>query len=331
VESISIRDFALDRFAPGSRNQVWLDVQPDLFGPVRLPALVARGAKAGRTVLAIAGIHGDEYEGMEAIRLGFSRIDPATMHGAFIGIPVANPFAYAARARTAPMFVDGLNLARVFPGDPSSSPSRSLARTILEFVRTHLTGDDLLIDFHSGSADVAFAPLVGFRDIPNPGADLSAEACRHFGSGNLWCIPDGAGPLNAETSRLGIPTIGTETTGRAGCRKEDVDAYIRGIHRLLAFLRIVPGPVPSRQAGPFRKTVNVNAASSGFLRCHVELHQRVSAGEELGHLVDPFGTILQEIVAPVTGEIWAARSMPPVRTGELMYMIASETLVDQPS
>jgi predicted deacylase len=297
-------------------------MQPGLLGPVRLPVLVARGATEGRTLLAIAGVHGDEYEGMEAIRMSFARLDPSTMHGNFIGIPVANPFAYDARSRVAPPFVDGLNLARVFPGDDGSSPSKSLARAILDVVQRHVTANDLLIDFHSGSADVAFASLVGYRDIANPGAAFSADACRHFGLEHLWHIPDSAGPLNAESSRLGIPTIGTETSGRAGCRPEDVETFTTGIGRLLRYLGIVPGPPPPPLPGTFRKTVNIPATTSGFFRHRIALHEHVSPGTVLGHLIDPFGTVVEEIVAPVEGEIWAARAMPPVRTGELLFMIA---------
>ena len=164
--------------------------------------------------------------------------------GRFIGLPIANPFAYEARARVAPLAVDGLNLARVFPGDSGASASRALAKALLDFVAATLTIDDLLIDFHSGSADVAFAPMNGFRDIPGPARAPSEEAARHFGLPNLWCIPDSPGPLNAESSRLGIPTIGTETTGRAGCDPEDTAAYLAGLRNLLAFLGILPGGSP---------------------------------------------------------------------------------------
>ncbi len=323
MRSISLDAFSLQEFDPGSRNRIWLEALPGLLEPVRLPALVARGASDGRTLLAIAGVHGDEYEGMEAIRLAFAKLDPKTMHGSFIGIPIANPFAYESRSRVAPLAVDGLNLARVFPGDPSSSPSRALAHAILSFVRATITTDDLLIDFHSGSADVAFAPLVGFRDILGPVASMSEEASRHFGLRNVWRIPDTLGPLNAETSRLGIPTIGTETTGRAGCIGEDVADYVKGINQILAYLDIVPGPMPPRLSDTARKTVNILAPASGFLRHPRQLHEPVRAGKVLGWLIDPFGSTSAEITSPVDGTLWAVRATPPTNTGELLFMIAA--------
>jgi predicted deacylase len=197
-----------------------------------------------------------------------------------------------------------------------------LARALLDFVVATLTTDDLLIDFHSGSADVAFAPMNGFRDIPGPARARSEEAARHFGLPNLWCIPDSPGPLNAESSRLGIPTLGTETTGRAGCNPEDTAAYLAGLRNILAFLGILPGRRSSRDSRPARKTVNVVAPTTGFLRASKRLHDHVMAGEELGVIITPFGDPLATICSPVSGTVWAARSMPPVRIGELTFMIA---------
>jgi predicted deacylase len=179
---------------------------------------------------------------MEALRVAFDRLDPARMSGAFVAIPVANPFAYEARARTAPLHLNGQNLATVFPGDPTGSPSAVLAHHLFQLVLANVTADDLFLDFHSGSADVAFAPLIGFRDIPGPALSRSEEAARAFGLPHLWRIPDSPGMFNAETARRDIPTLGTETTGRAGCHPEDVAAYARGVHNLLAHLSVIPDP-----------------------------------------------------------------------------------------
>jgi predicted deacylase len=321
MRTLSLADFSIAEIPAGRRERLLLAAFPGLIAPVSLPALVARGQE-GPTLLAIAGVHGDEYEGMEAIRLLFDELDPGEMRGTFIGLPIANPFAYEARARVAPLAVDGLNLARVFPGDPGASASRALARGLFDFVAATLTIDDLLIDFHSGSADVAFAPMNGFRDIPGPARARSEEAARQFGLPNLWCIPDSPGPLNAESSRLGIPTIGTETTGRAGCEPEDVAAYLAGLRNILDFLGILSGGRRSRDSRPARNTVNVVAPTTGFLRVSKRLHDEVTAGEELGTIVTLFGDPVATIASPVSGTVWAARSMPPVRVGELIVMIA---------
>ena len=172
---------------------------------------------------------------------------------------MVNPFAYEARARVAPLHIDGLNLARIFPGDANGSPSRILAHQLLDLVLRNLGPDDLFFDFHSGSADVAFAQLVGYRDVPGEATIRAAEAARFFGIDQIWRIPDSPGPFNAETARRGIPTLGTEITGRAGCDPEDVGVYERGLRNLLAYLDIVPAwPSPSRIDRPERTTIEIS-------------------------------------------------------------------------
>jgi predicted deacylase len=323
MDVFPISTFSLDAVAPGTKTRLLLHVFDELIRPVTLPALVARGRAPGRTLLVVAGVHGDEYEGMEAIRHVFAELDPARMRGTFLAIPVANPFAYEARARIAPLHLDGLNLARSFPGDPAGTPSRRLAHALLDLGERHVGPDDLFLDFHSGSADVPFATLIGFRDVPGPATDRAEEAARHFGIPRLWRIPDGPGPFNAETARRGIPTLGTETTGRAGCDPADVADYARGLGNLLAYLGICPDlPMPSRLEDAPRSSVDVLAPATGFLRVVHRFDDEVVAGELLGTIVDVFGEAVSEVRAPGAGMIWAMRSMPPVRVGELVAMIA---------
>ena len=58
-------------------------------GVLQIPVLAARGADEGSVLVATAGIHGDEYEGMEAIFRVFDSLDSARMHGTFVAVPIA--------------------------------------------------------------------------------------------------------------------------------------------------------------------------------------------------------------------------------------------------
>jgi predicted deacylase len=276
-------------------------------------------------------VHGDEYEGMEAIRRVAVLLDPATMSGTFAAVPVANPLAYEARSRVTPALYDGLNLARVFPGDPTGSPTQRLAHALLDLVQRNVGSDDLFLDLHSGSADVAFERLVGVRDLAGAHLERAREAARHTGMVNLWAIPDSPGPFNAETSRRGIPTLSTETTGRAGCEPDDVAAFERLLRSLLVWLEIVPGLLPPANPSAFRSTIEVTSPTTGFLRSDVRLGDQVLAGQRLGDFVDLFGVPVGALVSPISGTLWAVRETPAVRGGELCYMIARSTQEDAPT
>lgn len=305
------------------KTRLQLEVAADLPGPLALTALLATGPVPGPTLLAVAGVHGDEYEGMEAIRQVFAALDPERMAGTFLGLPVANPLAYAARSRATPAAVDGLNLARVFPGQPDGTLSHRLAHHLLAVVARNVGPDDLFIDLHSGSADIAFAPMIGWRDLSGPVTAWVEEAARTFGIPRLWRIPMSPGPFNAETSRRGIPTLGTETTGRAGCLAEDVASYVRGLRGLLGYLGIMtPTDRASRYDGPARATIDLIAPAGGFLRSSVRLLDEVEAGAALGQIVDIAGDEIDRVVTPVGGTIWAWRATPALRPGDLVGMIA---------
>jgi predicted deacylase len=323
IDPIPIDEFVPAQFHQGLKQRFSLHVASDLMGPLILTALSVTGAAPGPILLAVAGVHGDEYEGMEAIRHTFHSLDPRQMTGTFIGIPVANPPAYVGRSRATPASIDGLNLARVFPGDPEGTITRRLAHHLLALVERLIGPDDLFIDLHSGSADVTFAPLIGIRDLSNVDQSASEEDARHFGLSRLWLIPDSSGPFNAETARRGIPTLGTETTGRAGCNPTDVTTYATGLHNLLAFKRIVPSSTPPpRCDGPLRLTIDLLAPAGGFFRTAMRLDDDVIAGTLLGEIIDVAGEPIAQITAPVDGTIWAWRTTPAIHPGDLLGMIA---------
>jgi predicted deacylase len=313
--------FDLGSIAPGTKTNGWLRIAPDLAGDCAVPLLVVKGARPGRTLFAVAGVHGNEYEGIEALLTLFAGLEPGQLRGSLVAIPVANPYAYQARTRATPREIDGLNLARVFPGNPHGLPTQVLAAALLSLVERTVGPDDLFIDFHSGSEDVRYAPLVGVRDVASPVRAHAEEAARRFGLPRLWAIPDSSGPFNAETARRGIPTIGTETTGRAGCEPEDVAAFLRGLESVLGYLGIIdraPLP-PSRDV--FLTSRDVLAPATGYFQPCVPIFARVQAGEAIGRYRSLDGGYGEEVVSPLTGEIWALRATPAVRSGELIATV----------
>ena len=90
----------------------------------------------------------------------------------------------------------------------------------------------------------------------------------------------------------------------------------------MAFLGMTAHPLPDRTAGPVRSTVEVLAPTGGFFRSSIALHGEVQAGDLLGTITDIYGSVVDEILAPKSGAVWACRETPAVRPGELIAMIA---------
>ena len=98
--------------------------------------LAAAGHGDGPTLAVLAGVHGDEYEGIRAIPRIFRALDQADLRGRLIAVPVCNVPAYRTATRSSP--IDGLNLARVFPGDPRGTVTQRIAHVVTE-VKSILT------------------------------------------------------------------------------------------------------------------------------------------------------------------------------------------------
>ena len=107
----------------------------------------------GPTVLALAGNHGDEYQGQIALMKLARELTPEMISGRLIIIPSMNVPAAKAATRLSPL--DGMNLNRAFPGKPEG-PVTSLVADYLTRVLFPLA--DVVIDMHAGGRGLLFYP-----------------------------------------------------------------------------------------------------------------------------------------------------------------------------
>ena len=129
--------------APGARWSGLLAPLRDEAPPV--PCHVLQGTAAGPTLLVTAGIHGAEYASIAAAQR-LAALDPTTLSGRLVVVPIVNTSAYFARSiYLNPL--DGKNLNRVFPGRADGSASERLAFWL---VRELMTGADASLDLHGG-------------------------------------------------------------------------------------------------------------------------------------------------------------------------------------
>jgi predicted deacylase len=315
----------IDEFRPASLpdapRRFQLTVPAGGSEPVRLPLMAVRGRRPGPTAVLVAGVHGDEFEGMAALPELVGSLDPGDLRGIVLALPVCNPFAHAAQDRCSPQSVDGANLARVFPGDPEASPTRRLAAALFRLATRLLGPQDLFVDLHSAGTKYRYLTLAGFRDIVGPARVQSEEAARHFGTGLLWRIWDQQGMFNAEVARTGVPTVAAEAPGQGECRDGDVAAYVQGLRNLLTWRGMLDGPAPARSGSQPRCPTELLAPAGGLFRTGRSVGDQVWAGDLLGRIEDAFGETVATLHAPHPGQLWALRTFGAIAEGEMAVWV----------
>src|SRR3954447_16903375 len=120
------------------------------------PVVTVAGAKPGPLLFVNAGVHGGEYPAIESvIRLG-NLLDPQTIAGTVVLMPVLNLPAF----RTRTPFVcpiDNVNPNRVFPGSPGGSYSEQMTHALINEFVIHA---DAYVDLHGGDIPEALVPFV---------------------------------------------------------------------------------------------------------------------------------------------------------------------------
>ena len=112
--------------APGERVRDTLVSAAPLLADWSWPYITLTGREAGPQATIIAGIHGCEYVSIHAAMRLAAELDPATIRGRVLIVPIINLPAYHGRTPfVCP--IDGKNPNRVFPGDAAGTASEQLA------------------------------------------------------------------------------------------------------------------------------------------------------------------------------------------------------------
>jgi predicted deacylase len=288
---------------------------------------VATGGQPGPTLAVLAGVHGDEYEGPVAIGELLAALAHQELAGALLAVPVANPPAFAAGIRASPL--DGLNLARCFPGDLAGSASQRLA-ALLD--REVIAAADALIDLHSGGVAYEMALLAGYCDLGDATGARSGALAQAFGAPVLWMHPEGApGRTLSAAQARGIPSLYTEAAGGGAAPEAVVRCYHEGVLRVMRQLGMLPGgSVAPRHRETWRGAGNTDQAiatsTAGLFRPLVQVGEAVTADQPLGEIRGYGGAPSERIVAPTAGVVAMIRRVPRVVAGDGICLLTSRVV-----
>ena len=180
---------------------------------LQIPVRIAVGAKPGPTLALVAGVHGDEPDGMAALLALWDELPSLKLSGTLILVAIANPMAFAAHQRRSPL--DGADLNRIFPGKVNGTASEQLAYALFKLVTEN---SDFLLTLHSWYATGDCLPHVEFQDVGSSVRSESLAAAAACGFTRLRAADWHSGLLPRAVTNAGIPSIEIEIGGTGRSR-----------------------------------------------------------------------------------------------------------------
>jgi predicted deacylase len=302
------------------------------WGSVETPLVVIKNGN-GPSVLFTGGIHGDEYEGPIAISRLAQTLDPGELQGRVILIPAVNIPAVLNDTRISP--VDGRDLNRCFPGDPSGTFSEMLAH-FLDNVIVPLA--DASVDLHTAGRSMEAAPSTSMHYVSDAGLRARTMAAASAFGAPLNVVFRGIDESSTFTSaveRRGILSLGTELGGWGRVSIDGVRIANRGLRNILKHFGVIEGEPDTSQYDGARDTRHMmvrepaayvfTPAPGLFEPCHLA-GASVEAGNIAGHLhfVDEVDRPSIAVRYACSGVMWMAAGPGRVQRGDVLAVVMSD-------
>jgi predicted deacylase len=285
------------------------------------PFIIINGAKPGKTITILAGTHGTEFPGIEAVTRLTDMLDPAIICGTVIAFPVLNIPQFRERTQfTSP--IDGLNLNEEFPGNPEGSYTQRLAHKVYTEA---VAKSNALIDCHGGDIN---EDITGFVVASRSGDEkldrISLEMASCYSTSLVHVFFSETHGMSNSAQRLyNIPCIQPEAGTPYPLREEAVQFHIEGILNVLKYFKVLPGePVRHHQLVSPRR-LKLYSQFNGAWESRVELDDMVKTGQILGVVKDLYGDTVQTLIAPEDGVISMTRCYYSVKKDELLLVLST--------
>ncbi len=305
----------VDRLPLRSRARYEMTVEG---GAESVPLHAVVGAQRRPCLALMAGVHGNEYDGIMTLMELSREVASWPLQGSLIVIPVANPFAFARAQRRTPH--DNQDLNRVFPGSPRGTLSERLAaRLCFEVLRDA----DLVFTLHGSTSDGLLAPWIEFLEGTTGLERATHDAAVASGFEDLTALPRLPGTLQTAMAELDVPVIEGEVGGRGATTREDVVYYKDRVVSVACHVGVLFRDQPSTRPANGRTwhLRGIEADVGGaFLRA-VELRQEVHAGDVLGTILDIHGDVVVEVRSPVDAMVGGYRVHTGVLRGDRLVTL----------
>ncbi len=273
---------------------------------------VFRSQNPGPTVLLLAGLHGDEVNGVESLRRLLSSGTLAKLlKGTVIVIPILNVYGFIDFSR---QVSDGKDVNRSFPGSSSGSLAARIAYLLSHNVLPEI---DFGIDLHTGAANRFNYPQVRYTT----GDSAAHELAGQFGA--PFTIAKSAIAKSLRKTALGmqIPILVYEGGEALRLNGKSIDSAIDGIKNVLRAQGMIKGKFRNRATIQIDKTSWVRAKKAGiFVRAQASGAQ-VQKGDVLGTIYDPHAKNENIVHSTKEGFIIGHNNQPVVNQGDPLFHI----------
>ncbi len=283
------------------------------------------GQQPGSHLLITAGVHGDEFEPMAAVRRLMTEIGPQALRGKLTLVPVVNESAFRLGRRTGE---DGKDLARTCPGRADGGLTEQVAFALSTLIRSA----DFYIDLHTGGTAYTVLPLSGYSLHPDPNVlAVQRRMAQVFGLDIVWGTDPNLDGRSLSVARdANVPAIYCEYLGGGRCEPAGIDAYVRGCRNVMIELGLLEGTldiprppliIEDRRPGAGHMQINHPSPCDGFFEATVTLGQRVRIGDLIGTVCDVLGQRVERIESRYAGVVIVLQTFPTVSAGASVTVV----------
>lgn len=271
---------------------------------------VAKGAKPGKRVVLVSGVHGDEMSSVHTVQTVMNQLEPTKMSGTVMAVTDVSRPAMESMQRRWPNSGRGMDLIdmnREWPGNENGATAPSRHAGLL-FNRLLQPNADVAIDFHTGTTgfDVTAFNIAGM-DVPEVKAMVELYPVGQIFDSHVY-----PGVLHNAFMDVGIPSFTPEIGAARVLDLKMVSLFVEGTMNVLKHHGILAEPM-----GRTGKDLNVFVGNSAFpilataggvVEHLVKLNDKVEAGQKVAIQRNSFGEVVAEYTSSVAGEITGQRS-----------------------
>lgn len=281
------------------------------------PIYVSRAVEDGPVLALIAGMHGDEINGMEIVRRILDRGFHQVKRGTVVCMPVINVYGFLNYSRDVP---DGKDVNRSFPGTRNGSLA---SRVAFHIMRDIIPSIDYGVDFHTGGAMRANYPQIRavLREPIN--VELANAFCAPFTIDS----PFRPNSLRREAARKGKNIIVYEGGESLRFDAHAIEEGVSGTLRLMKHLNMIDwAPEPKEQNKVIWTTSWVRAKHAGLFQTTLKIGQLVRKGEWIGTITDPFGEFKEQVKAHETAYVIGLNNGPVINAGDALMHLGMDNM-----